>query len=198
MDGVQIIHRTMDEWKAGIDAHDPTRVAAVFSEDAVFQGLRPYGVGRDAVADYYDSQPTGMTVTYHVLESRAPTDDGLWAISRRRSPTRTGPRQRWPLAWCSSGWTTSGRWLSTRHRRWARRLSGAGRPLCVGVAVDGEAGAGDVAGLVSSDEGHQGGDVIDMAVALQRGRCRSGPAVTTGSTTWRWPCRSSRRREEWH
>jgi uncharacterized protein (TIGR02246 family) len=75
MDGVQIIHGTMDEWKAGIDAHDPTRVAAVFSEDAVFQGLRPYGVGRDAVADYYDSQPTGMTVTYHVLESRAPTDD---------------------------------------------------------------------------------------------------------------------------
>ena len=75
MDGVQIIHGTMDEWKAGIDAHDPNRAAAVFSEDAVFQGLRPYGVGRDAVADYYDSQPTGMTVTYHVLESRAPTDD---------------------------------------------------------------------------------------------------------------------------
>jgi uncharacterized protein (TIGR02246 family) len=75
MDGVQIIHGTMDEWKAGIDAHDPARVAAVFSEDAVFQGLRPYGVGRDAVADYYDSQPTGMTVTYNVLESRTPTDD---------------------------------------------------------------------------------------------------------------------------
>ena len=74
MDATQIILDTMDEWQAGIDAHDPARVAAVFTEDAVFQGLRPYGVGRHAVADYYASQPAGMTVTYRVLESRRPTD----------------------------------------------------------------------------------------------------------------------------
>ena len=74
MDASQIILSVMDEWQAGIDAHDPGRVAAVFAEDAVFQGLRPYGVGRGAVADYYDSQPTGMTVTYRVLESRRPAD----------------------------------------------------------------------------------------------------------------------------
>jgi uncharacterized protein (TIGR02246 family) len=75
MDAAQIITDVMDEWKSGIDAHDPARVAAVFAEDAVFQGLRPYGVGRDAVVEYYGSQPTGMTVTYRILESRSPTED---------------------------------------------------------------------------------------------------------------------------
>lgn len=74
MDAARVIVAVMDEWKAGIDAHDPGRVAAVFTGDAVFQGLRPYGVGRDVVVAYYDSQPAGMTVTYHVLESRSPAD----------------------------------------------------------------------------------------------------------------------------
>jgi ketosteroid isomerase-like protein len=68
----QIITAVMDEWQAGIDGQDPARVAAVFAEDAVFQGLRPHGVGRDAVAAYYGSQPAGMTVTYRILESRSP------------------------------------------------------------------------------------------------------------------------------
>ena len=75
MDTSQVVTGVMDEWKAGIDAHDPWRVAAAFTEDAVFQGLRPYGVGRQAVADYYESQPTGMTVTYRILEIRRPTHD---------------------------------------------------------------------------------------------------------------------------
>lgn len=75
MDSAQILANVMDEWKAGIDAGDPGRVAAGFTEDAVFQGLRPYGVGRHAVADYYRSQPAGMTVTYRVLEVRRPADD---------------------------------------------------------------------------------------------------------------------------
>ena len=47
----------------------------MFTEDAIFQGLRPYSVGRDGVADYYDSQPLGMTVTYRMLETRRPTED---------------------------------------------------------------------------------------------------------------------------
>jgi hypothetical protein len=50
-------------------------VAAVFTEDAIFQGLRPYTVGPDGVAEYYDSQPQGMTVTYEVLETRRPAED---------------------------------------------------------------------------------------------------------------------------
>ena len=73
VDAEDVITEVMDEWKAGIGAHDPGRVAAAFAEDAVFQGLKPYGVGRQAVFDYYDSQPRGMTVDYQIRESRSPT-----------------------------------------------------------------------------------------------------------------------------
>jgi uncharacterized protein (TIGR02246 family) len=60
----------LDRWKAGIDAHEPERVCEVFSEDAVFQGLRPHSVGRQGVIDYYASQPPGMTVDYQILQTR--------------------------------------------------------------------------------------------------------------------------------
>jgi uncharacterized protein (TIGR02246 family) len=71
----EILRDVLDQWKAGVDAHEPQRVAGVFTEDAIFQGLRPYSVGRQGVADYYASQPRGMTVTYQVLETRRPTDE---------------------------------------------------------------------------------------------------------------------------
>jgi uncharacterized protein (TIGR02246 family) len=71
----RILRATLDQWKAGIDAHEPQRVAAVFTEDAIFQGLRPYAVGRQGVADYYDGQPRGMTVTYRILETRRPAEE---------------------------------------------------------------------------------------------------------------------------
>jgi len=48
----QILHSVMDEWQAGIDAHETERVAAAFSVDTVFQGLRPYSVGRSVIAGY--------------------------------------------------------------------------------------------------------------------------------------------------
>lgn len=66
----QVLREVMDRWKAGIDAHEPQQVADLFAEDAIFQGLRPYSVGKQAVFDYYDSQPRGLTVTYRVLQSR--------------------------------------------------------------------------------------------------------------------------------
>jgi len=47
----------------------------VFTKDAIFQGLRPYSVGRQGVADYYDAQPSGMTVAYRVLETRRPAEE---------------------------------------------------------------------------------------------------------------------------
>jgi uncharacterized protein (TIGR02246 family) len=73
----EILRGVLDQWKAGVDAHAPQEVAAVFTEDAVFQGLRPYSVGRDGVAEYYDSQPLGMTVNYRILEVRRPTADSV-------------------------------------------------------------------------------------------------------------------------
>lgn len=74
MSAEQVVADVMDRWRAGIDTHEPDAVAAVFTEDAVFQGLRPYSVGRAGVAAYYDSQPAGMTVTYRVLETRSLTE----------------------------------------------------------------------------------------------------------------------------
>jgi uncharacterized protein (TIGR02246 family) len=60
----------LDRWKRAIDAQAPERVADVFTEDAIFQGLRPYSVGRQGVIDYYASQPSGMTVDYEILQTR--------------------------------------------------------------------------------------------------------------------------------
>src|ERR1700756_5221829 len=60
----------LERWKAGIDAHEPERVSEVFTEDAIFQGLRPYSVGRQGVIDYYASQPVGLTVDYQILQVR--------------------------------------------------------------------------------------------------------------------------------
>jgi uncharacterized protein (TIGR02246 family) len=74
-DTEQILRGVLDRWKVGIDAHEPQQVADVFTEDAIFQGLRPYSVGRQGVNDYYASQPPGMTVTYRILETRRPTTD---------------------------------------------------------------------------------------------------------------------------
>jgi uncharacterized protein (TIGR02246 family) len=65
-----ILRGVLDWWKAAVDAHDPQRVASYFTEDAIFQGLHPYSVGRQGIADYYGSQPLGMTATYKTLETR--------------------------------------------------------------------------------------------------------------------------------
>jgi uncharacterized protein (TIGR02246 family) len=72
-----IVRTVLDEWKAGIDTHDPARVAAVFTEDAVFQGLHPYTVGRGGVFAYYEGQPHGLTVDYRMYEIRRPAEQVL-------------------------------------------------------------------------------------------------------------------------
>ena len=70
-----ILRGALDLWKAAVDAHDPQRVASYFTEDAIFQGLHPYNVGRQGIADYYDSLPLGMTATYQILETRRLASD---------------------------------------------------------------------------------------------------------------------------
>ena len=62
-----ILRGVMDRWKSAVGAHEPQQVASCFTEDAIFQGLRPYSVGRQGVAVYYDSQPLGLTADYEVL-----------------------------------------------------------------------------------------------------------------------------------
>jgi hypothetical protein len=74
-DNETILRSVLDEWKAAVDSHDPQRVAAIFTNDAIFQGLHPYTVGQQGVADYYASQPFGMSAAYRILETRRPSDN---------------------------------------------------------------------------------------------------------------------------
>jgi uncharacterized protein (TIGR02246 family) len=64
------LRAVLDLWKAAVDAHEPEAVAAIFTEQAIFQGLHPYTVGRRGVAEYYASQPLGMTAGYTIREAR--------------------------------------------------------------------------------------------------------------------------------
>jgi uncharacterized protein (TIGR02246 family) len=88
--GTEVLRGVLDDWKAGVDAHEPQKVAAVFTEDAIFQGLRPYSVGREGVATYYDGQPLGMTVTYRILETRRPTEELVAGYVRAEFSFRDG------------------------------------------------------------------------------------------------------------
>lgn len=71
----QALRGVLDAWQQKIAEHDFNGVAALFADDAVFQGLRPYTVGKAGVAAYYDSQPLGMTVDYRIREARGLADN---------------------------------------------------------------------------------------------------------------------------
>lgn len=70
-----VLRSVLDLWRDAVDRHEPDQVATRFTEDAIFQGLHPYSVGRPGVAAYYASQPIGMTAEYQVLETRRLADD---------------------------------------------------------------------------------------------------------------------------
>jgi muconolactone delta-isomerase len=71
-----ILDAVLTRWKAAVDAHQPEQVAALFTTDAIFQGLHPYTVGPAGVAEYYATQPMGMTATYKLRETRT-LGDGM-------------------------------------------------------------------------------------------------------------------------
>jgi hypothetical protein len=74
IEGEEILRGVLDRWKAAVDAHQPQQVASYFTEDAIFQGLHPYSVGRQGVADYYASQPLDLAAAYRILEIRRPAE----------------------------------------------------------------------------------------------------------------------------
>ncbi|MER8047179.1 hypothetical protein [Streptomyces sp. NPDC094032] len=76
-DDEKILHSVLDGWKTAVDRHQPDQVAAHFTEEAIFQGLHPYTVGRPGVAAYYDAQPLGLTADYRILETRRLAEDLL-------------------------------------------------------------------------------------------------------------------------
>jgi uncharacterized protein (TIGR02246 family) len=72
------ITTVLDGWKAAIDNHEPKKVATFFTHDALFQGFRPaHSIGREAIAEYYDSQPIGLTADYRILDARQLSDDAI-------------------------------------------------------------------------------------------------------------------------
>ncbi|MEV4660245.1 hypothetical protein [Micromonospora sp. NPDC049301] len=71
----EILRSVLDRWRSAVDAHEPGRVASYFTDDAIFQGLHPYTVGRDGVAAYYAAQPLGLTARYDIRETRRLADD---------------------------------------------------------------------------------------------------------------------------
>lgn len=78
-EGARVVRGVMDRWKSGIETREIERIAELFTEDAIFQGLRPYSVGRAGVAEYYESQPIGLKAEYTVAETRLVGEDGLLA-----------------------------------------------------------------------------------------------------------------------
>ena len=66
-----LLDAVLTRWKAAVDAHQPELVAALFTKDAIFQGLHPYTVGPAGVAEYYAAQPAGLTAAYTLRETRA-------------------------------------------------------------------------------------------------------------------------------
>jgi muconolactone delta-isomerase len=75
-DEAGVLDAVLAKWKATVDAHQPERAAALFTADAIFQGLHPYTVGQAGIAEYYADLPAGMTAAYTVRETRA-LSDGL-------------------------------------------------------------------------------------------------------------------------
>ena len=73
-----IVEGVLDGWKQAIDRHDPEAVAALFTENAIFQGLRPeHSEGRQGVVDYYASQPMGLIANYRLLDVRQVGDAAI-------------------------------------------------------------------------------------------------------------------------
>ena len=72
----------LPRWKTAVDAHQPADVGALFTADAIFQGLHPYAVGPAGVAEYYASQPLGMVAHYEIVETRRPAEDLILGYMR--------------------------------------------------------------------------------------------------------------------
>ena len=77
------VDAVLGRWREAINAGQPAAVAAAFTDDALFQGLRPnYTLGRQGVTDYYASQPPGMTAEFTILQTRALAPTAILAYAQ--------------------------------------------------------------------------------------------------------------------
>lgn len=110
------LRAVLDQWAAGIAERRPDDVAALFTEDALFQGFDPVpGFGRAYIADYYAKQPVGLTADYELLATREPAPGALAAYARVVFHRPEGPvpvyltvvAQRGPDGWALSHYHVS-------------------------------------------------------------------------------------------
>ncbi len=73
---------TFERWQSGIAAFDLDKIASAFTEDALFQGLRPnYTLGHDGVRDYYSHIGAGLSVDNHIRETTQLGPDAVLTYS---------------------------------------------------------------------------------------------------------------------
>lgn len=73
---------TFERWQSGIAAFDLDKIASAFTEDALFQGLRPnYTLGHDGVRDYYGHIGAGLSVDHQIRETTQLGPDAVLTYS---------------------------------------------------------------------------------------------------------------------
>jgi hypothetical protein len=88
----EILRGVQDQWKAAIDAQEPERVADVFTEDAIFQGLHPYRIGAKASPITTPPNHTALRSPTGYCETRRPVMIWYWATSAHSSLFTSGRR----------------------------------------------------------------------------------------------------------
>jgi uncharacterized protein (TIGR02246 family) len=76
MNPTDVITGVLAQWKACFDDGRPQDMAALFAEDALFQGFGPHPTaGRAAVQSYYSGVPAGRAADFKVSQSFALGED---------------------------------------------------------------------------------------------------------------------------
>ena len=106
-DAAAIVNDLMDRWKAGVDTHRPDQIAALFTEDALFQGLHPEPTrGTAAIIDYYAGQPRDLRAEFEWLTGRRYTPGiivGYLAVEFQTVESESGCKStgRFAASWVS-------------------------------------------------------------------------------------------------
>lgn len=75
-----VVTTVMNQWRDGIASERPADVSGVFTDDALFQGLRPDPLhGPAGVFEYYSGQPVGLQARYQILDARWSADKVITA-----------------------------------------------------------------------------------------------------------------------
>jgi uncharacterized protein (TIGR02246 family) len=91
-DTEQGLRALLDQWAGGIAERRPVDVAALFTEDALFQGFDSApGFGRDYITSYYAKQPVGLTADYELLSTRELAPDVIAGYARVLFTRPDGP-----------------------------------------------------------------------------------------------------------